>query len=219
VCYHDASEVKTGRTQLAHGHMARCGLWTFYRWYTLEPDIQIWWNWGSSCLNVAQTTVPLKYCDFYVKNISINNLANVIQLRLPGGTITYTTSAFEKVNVNSYFISVIYFDILRYLFALLTVMRSSFDNDERHLTAFRSISEASHSWSCDKPYSSRCVLSTFWLQAAAGSKTWFSTASKNCYQHLIFGSVFTFGILSAIAGAMTVLLKWRFDCCLKVFII
>jgi len=101
VCYHDASEVKTGRTQLAHGHMARCGLWTFYRWCTLEPDIQRWWTRGSSCLNVAQTTVPLKYCDFYVKNISINNLANVIQLRLPGGTITYTTSAFEKVNVNT----------------------------------------------------------------------------------------------------------------------
>ena len=31
-----------------------------------------------------------------------------------------------------------------------TVTRSSFDNDKRHVTAFRPISEAAHSWSYDK---------------------------------------------------------------------
>jgi len=36
-----------------------------------------------------------------------------------------------------------------------TVTHGSFDNDERHVTVFRPISEAAHSWSYDKEM---CVL-------------------------------------------------------------
>jgi len=34
----------------------------------------------------------------------------------------------------------------------LTVMHWSFDNDKRHMTAFRPISEAAHSWTYDNVF-------------------------------------------------------------------
>jgi len=44
-----------------------------------------------------------------------------------------------------------------------TTTRSSFDNDERHVTAFRSISEAARSWSYDNTITPCCVCGVFVL--------------------------------------------------------
>jgi len=53
-----------------------------------------------------------------------------------------------------------------------TVTRWSFDNDQRHVTAFRPISEAAHSWSCDKlQWCSRDeqgVIATLYHRATCG---------------------------------------------------
>jgi len=46
--------------------------------------------------------------------------------------------------------------------SLSTVTRWSFDNDQRHVTAFRPISKTAHSWSDDNTRSVCDVLSYYW---------------------------------------------------------
>jgi len=58
----------------------------------------------SSYLNVALTTVlhpfvvnPTNIVIFCIKDISINNWANAVLLRSPGGAVAHAICAFEKV--------------------------------------------------------------------------------------------------------------------------